>query len=707
MKVEGYESLELIGSGGNAHVYKATKSSTGEVVAVKILRGGGDESVIRRFERERTLMAQLETISNVVPIHESGIDDSGDPFLVMPVYEGGSLQGRLDLGPIPWPEALQIVDTMTASIAMAHAKRILHLDLKPANVLLNNDGQPWLADFGIAELMGSTASMSAQMMTPAFTPPERLDGGKPGEKTDLYGLMAMLFALLTAKPPYVTDETTGQMSVMMAILRDPIPLESLPADIPDNVRNLLARGMAKDPVQRPSSAIELQGLIGDAIAGRTVEPPVVDESAQADTADLPSAQAFTHADYEVEKTVLRAEASAVVPTAEPAVEEETKGARAALVPLAVAAVLAGAVVIGAVTFLSGGGDENEPVETATAAQVSENEAGDEVDEVFGSDEGEILEEVPEVDVLGATLIEDVSEPGVDVESDQLGAVSEATSGESQISPPTVQEPNVSPQPQTPAVASDIQAATATSEAQPASSSSTASPSVTTPTTATTEEPRVTVTATTEEPRVTVTATTEEPTVTFVPVTQAPAVTAPPLTGTRVPAVTVAPLEAGFIASPGPTGSEQTMSFQNITIGEAFSYRWDFGDGGTSSSFAPSHTYSSPGIYSVTITATGPDGSDSATHSVRVDANTVSAPPLEAGFIASPGPTGSEQTMSFQNITIGEADFYRWDFGDGTSIEAFAPSHTYSSPGIYSVTITATGPDGSDSATHSVRVDPNS
>ncbi len=110
---------------------------------------------------------------------------------------------------------------------------------------------------------------------------------------------------------------------------------------------------------------------------------------------------------------------------------------------------------------------------------------------------------------------------------------------------------------------------------------------------------------------------------------------------------------------------------------------------------------------MTITATGPDGSDSATHSVRVDANTVSAPPLEAGFIASPGPTGSEQTMSFQNITIGEADFYRWDFGDGTSIEAFAPSHTYSSPGIYSVTITATGPDGSDSATHSVRVDPNS
>jgi len=97
VEVRGYEDFELIGSGGNARVYRAIKTQTGETVAVKILRGGGDPAVTRRFERERSLMAELETITNVVPIHESGLDSSGDPYLVMPLYTGGSLQDLVDL----------------------------------------------------------------------------------------------------------------------------------------------------------------------------------------------------------------------------------------------------------------------------------------------------------------------------------------------------------------------------------------------------------------------------------------------------------------------------------------------------------------------------------------------------------------------------------------------------------------------------------
>lgn len=310
MNIGGFEGLELVGSGGNAHVYRATNTSSGHLVAIKVLRGGGDEAVNRRFERERTLMAELETIANVVPIYESGFDDDGDPYLVMPLYMGGSLQDQVDRGPMQWRDAFEIVKVMTESIALAHAKRILHLDIKPANVLLDSDGSPWLADFGIAEMMGHTASMSAKMMTPAFTPPERLDGKKPSEQTDLYGLIATLYALLTGGPPYVNPETTGPMSVMMAIIREPLNLDRLADDTTQSVRNLLLRGMAKDPDDRPKSAIELVGLLQDVLDGRSVTAPVIVPAPETEPAEvLPPVRA------ESEATVMRATAEPVLAAA--------------------------------------------------------------------------------------------------------------------------------------------------------------------------------------------------------------------------------------------------------------------------------------------------------------------------------------------------------------------------------------------------------
>ena len=221
-------------------------------------------------------MAQLESISNVVPVYESGLDENGDPFIVMPFYSSGSLEHRVARGPMGWQDALELINTVAASVTTAHAQGILHLDIKPANVLLDAEGQPWLGDFGIAELMSHTASMSTRTMTPSFTPPERLNGSKPGERTDLYGLMATLFALLTGKEPCRPDSTTGPMDVMNAVLNDPLPLSQLPEGTPAAVHNLLARGMAKDPALRPASAIGLKRLIEDALEGRDIEPVVVD-----------------------------------------------------------------------------------------------------------------------------------------------------------------------------------------------------------------------------------------------------------------------------------------------------------------------------------------------------------------------------------------------------------------------------------------------
>jgi len=170
-------------------------------------------------------------------------------------------------------------------------------------------------------------------------------------------------------------------------------------------------------------------------------------------------------------------------------------------------------------------------------------------------------------------------------------------------------------------------------------------------------------------------------------------------------VTDKPLEAGFVAKGGPVGDEQTVSFDNITKGDAVSYLWDFGDGATSTAKEPSHTYAVADTYSVKLTATNADGkSDSATHSVRVDENTGGT--FEAGWTASAEPSPNQQTLNFTSLTVGPVTSLTWDFGDGNTGTGATVQHTYALPGRYTVTITATGPLGTDTATHPVRVDAN-
>ena len=641
MQLDGFDGLELVGSGGNAHVYQASQSGTEEVVAVKILRGGGDEAVTRRFERERHLMNQLETIANVVPVYDAGITDSGDPYIVMPLYSGGSLQDRIADGPMEWRDAVEVTKTLAESIALAHAKRILHLDIKPANVLLNDEGTPWLADFGIAEMMGHTASMSAKMMTPAFTPPERLDGKKPGEQTDLYGLTATLYALLTAHAPYVTEGMTGPMGVMMAILREPLNLDLLPEETPGPVRNLLLLGMAKDPDDRPRSAIELVGLLEGVLNGESVPLPASLVADSADTRDSsfdtvegltsPGATVATGGPNEfiVQPTVAASSQRdvSIDPVSHALVPERKSSRNLALVGAIVAVLLIGAGGLAALVL--GGGSEQESAAGGDVV-VAAAEA-----EVAIPEEESPIGDVEEPEVLGAAAQVDESSDAVSESQEIDDSADEDAVNDGSSSQPEAVQPEDTP-----------------------------------------VQPPLTVAQ--------------------------PAVTQP-----RSTVAQPAELEAGFVASAGPEGSEQTVSFRNITIGEASSYRWMFGDGGTSTQFAPSHTYSRPGTYSVTITATAADGStDSATHSVRVDANTSSGPALEAGWTASASSSPNQQTLNFRSITIGDANTFRWDFGDGSTGSGSTISHTYASPGTYTVTITASGRGGTDTATHNVRVDPN-
>lgn len=265
MEIEGYSDLVSIGAGGNARVYSA-RDSDGHEVAIKVLHGGGDEAVARRFGREVRLMEAVRDVEGLVPTLDSGTTATGDPFLVMPLFAGGSLADLLGT-PMAWRAAATHVRDVALALAAAHDRDILHLDVKPANVLLDDAGRPWLGDFGIAEAIGSTASMSGAMLTPAYTPPERLRGEKPSKATDVYGLGATLFALASGTAPFgATTKRTNPAAVMMAVLNDPVPLERLPEDVPAELVQLIERSMSKDPQPRVGSAHEVARLL-DSVLG--------------------------------------------------------------------------------------------------------------------------------------------------------------------------------------------------------------------------------------------------------------------------------------------------------------------------------------------------------------------------------------------------------------------------------------------------------
>jgi len=661
MELEGYENFEMVGSGGNAHVYRATAVSTGDVVAVKVLRGGGDESVNRRFERERNLMGRLETITNVVPIHESGFDGNGDPYLVMPLYTGGSLQDRVNDGPMPWREAIVLTRTITESIALAHAKRILHLDIKPANVLLDEDEVPWLADFGISEMMGHTASMSAQMITPAFTPPERLDGAKPSEHTDLYGINATLFALLTGHEPYVTEGMTGPMAVIVAIARDPLPIDQLPEDIPQSVRNLLARGMAKDPAQRPRSAIELLGLLGDIAEGRDVAAPI--PSAAIDTEEAETESAATElapvaavsvggetevADQPLAAVVAGLDAGETESSAAVAVgaapmshviaqddKDEPSRAKVLLLSALALLLLIGAGVVAAFG-LSGGDDD--PDQVASSGTTSEVESGQ-------------PEELSEADVeISATSVvaDDAAEVlGVSVESEE----------------PTNELPEEDIDVIDVGLASDESDTTDDDD------------EVEDTTTTTTEAQDTTTTSTSTSTTTTTTTTT----------TTAPDPVRP---------------TASFGASSTAVSEGSTVRFTDSSTGEITSWRWEFGDGTVSTRPSPSKTFDDAGRFTVRLTVAGPGGTDSQLAIIQVTSN---AEPPSASFSFSSDTVDVGEQLSFASTSTGDVDSVSWNMGDGTKKTGSSVTHVYSRAGTFTVTMTAEGGGSDDSVSQEITV----
>ena len=264
--VGGFEDAVEIGRGGFGVVYRCRQVELDRVVAVKVLTVDLEENRAR-FEREQQAMAKLTGHPNIVAVLQVGQTDDGRPYLVMPFCLRGCVQTEISgHGRLPLEEALRVGVAMAAGLESAHRLGIVHRDVKPANVLWTDYGDPALTDFGIAHMAGEFTTSSGLICgSPAFIAPEVIGGNGPDRASDVYGLGATLFAALTGHPPFERRSGESVMSQLLRITTDRVP-DLGEQGIPSDVAAVVHRALSRDPTGRPAM-VELGEALQDLQAG--------------------------------------------------------------------------------------------------------------------------------------------------------------------------------------------------------------------------------------------------------------------------------------------------------------------------------------------------------------------------------------------------------------------------------------------------------
>jgi tetratricopeptide (TPR) repeat protein len=269
-----YTSVSLIARGGMGEVYRATDSALQRKVAVKLLseRHAGEDEVRARFRREALAAARLSGTPHVITIFDVG-EHRHRPYIVMEYLEGGSVHDRLREGPISPGQALEWLSQAGIALDRAHAEGVVHRDVKPANLLLDRDGNVSVTDFGIASTTGvDTLTLPGTVLgTAGYLSPEQARGEPATAASDRYGLGVVAFELLTGRRPYEGDTAATEA---FAHVNAPIPsAKSFYPDLPPGVDEVLERALAKDPAERPASCGELVRDLRDAFAFGGVSRP--------------------------------------------------------------------------------------------------------------------------------------------------------------------------------------------------------------------------------------------------------------------------------------------------------------------------------------------------------------------------------------------------------------------------------------------------
>jgi WD40 repeat protein len=255
-----YELLGELGRGGMGVVYQARHRQLHRVVALKMILAGehADPRDAARFRTEAAAIARLQH-PNIVQIHDIG-DHRGLPYLALEFVAGGSLANRLDGTPWPPQRAAELVETLARAVHVAHQAGVVHRDLKPANVLLTPDGTPKLTDFGLAKFMDADAGPTQTGVlvgTPSYMAPEQAAGkaGAVGPATDVYALGAILYELLTGRPPFRAD--TPLATALAVVYDEPVPPRRLQPKVPRDLETVCLQCLHKDAARRYSSALAL------------------------------------------------------------------------------------------------------------------------------------------------------------------------------------------------------------------------------------------------------------------------------------------------------------------------------------------------------------------------------------------------------------------------------------------------------------------
>jgi serine/threonine protein kinase len=379
--IPGLTDAVEVARGGFSTVFRARQRAMERTVAVKLIHATVVDPVAgEHFLREVRATGRLSQHPNVAPVYDVGTTSTGQPYLIMPFYERGSLEQRLSSrGALSEAESVRLARTLATTLEYVHQHGILHRDIKPANVLLTEFDEPLLADFGVARLVDGSVPVhttGANVVTWAYGPPEAFTGGEPTAAWDIYSLGATVYAMLTGRPPFVDGGDANVFTVLNRIGNVEVPDlrdRGISAPVADAVRQT----MAKDPAERPASAAEFATMltrplppprlepIAEPVAPAVVAEPVTDETPVADeapvadeepvTADQPSFPRGSVPDQATESRENPPEPTSVdepesapapepaaVPTAEVGPEPEPEPAGAAPVAIASGAA-AGAV----------------------------------------------------------------------------------------------------------------------------------------------------------------------------------------------------------------------------------------------------------------------------------------------------------------------------------------------------------------------------
>ena len=252
-ELDGFSFHRVIGRGGSATVYLALQAPFDRQVAVKVYQGQiTDDQAQRVFEKECKAIGKLSSQQGIAAFHSAGLLSDGAPYLVMQYYPKGSLAGRVRAsGPLEVDEVVGIARRIGTALAATHAAGVIHRDVKPENMLIDDADQAVLADFGISAIGGVTSSRSVMGFSPSHVAPEVLNGARAGESADLYSFTSSLYVLLEGRGPFDGAEDGHPGAMLVRVLQQDAPPLTR-SDVPPALGALILRSLAKTPEDRPA-----------------------------------------------------------------------------------------------------------------------------------------------------------------------------------------------------------------------------------------------------------------------------------------------------------------------------------------------------------------------------------------------------------------------------------------------------------------------